>query len=90
MPRSLQLRPRDRGQLRHAQHAKVKAWLHKHKRFHMHFTQSSSSWMNLQERFFADLPQDCVRDGSFASVKDLKDSTAAYLDERNRAPKPHR
>ena len=69
-------------------HAKVKAWLHKHKRFHMHFTPASSSWMNLVERFFADLTQDCVRDGSFASVKELKDSIAAYLEERNRAPKP--
>ncbi len=39
-------------------HAKVQAWLHKHKRFHMHFTPTSSSWMNLVERFFADLTQD--------------------------------
>ncbi len=71
-------------------HANVKAWLHKHKRFHMHFTPTSSSWMNLVERFFADLTQDCVREGSFASVKELKDSIVPYLEERNGAPKPYR
>ena len=71
-------------------HANVKAWLHKHKRFHMHFTPTSSSWMNRVERFFADLTQDCVREGSFASVKELKDSIVAYLEERNRAAKPYR
>ena len=71
-------------------HANVQAWLHKHERFHMHFTPTSSYWMNLVERFFADLTEVCVRDGSFASVKELKDSIVAYLEERNRAPKPYR
>ena len=67
-------------------HANVKVWLNKH----MHFTPTSSSWMHLVERFFADLTEDCVRNGSFASVKELKDSIVAYLEERNRAPKPYR
>ncbi len=71
-------------------HANVKAWLHQHKRFHMHFTPTSCSWMNLGERFFADLAEDCVGDGSFASVKELRDSIVAYLQERNRAPEPYR
>ena len=71
-------------------HANVKAWLNKHKRFHMHVTPTSSSWMNLVKRFFADLTEDCVRDESFASVKELKDSIVAYLEERNRAPTPYR
>ena len=71
-------------------HHRVKAWLAKHKRFHMHFTPTSSSWMNLVERFFAELTEDCVRDGSFTSVKELKDSIVAYLEERNQAPKPYR
>ena len=71
-------------------HANVQAWLDKHRRFHMHFTPTSSSWMNLVERFFAELTEDCVRDGSFASVKELKDSIVAYLEQRNRAPKPYR
>ena len=71
-------------------HGNVQAWLKKHKRFHMHFTPTSSSWMNLVERFFADLTEDCVRDGSFTSVKELKDSIVAYMEKRNHAPKPYR
>ncbi len=71
-------------------HAKVKAWLKRHKRFHMHFTPVSSSWMNLVERFFADLTEDCIRPGSFASVKQLTDAITTYLAERNENPKPYR
>ena len=71
-------------------HAKVRDWLGKHKRFHMHFTPTSSSWLNLVERFFADLTADCVRDGSFGSVKELTDAITAYLMERNENPKPYR
>ena len=56
----------------------------------MHFTRTSSSWTNLVERSFADLIEHCVRDGSFASVKDPKDSIVAYLEERNRAARPYR
>ena len=69
---------------------KVKAWLGKHKRFHMHFTPTSSSWMNLVERFFADLTQDCVRAGSFASLRELTDAITTYLAERNENPKPYK
>ena len=46
--------------------------------------------MNLLERFSAGLTEDCVRDGSFASVKELNDSIVAYLKERQRAPQPYR
>ena len=42
-------------------HAKVKAWLKRHPRFKMHFTPTSSSWLNMVERFFADLTQDVIR-----------------------------
>ena len=45
-------------------HEKVVSWLQKHPRFHMHFIPTSSSWMNMVERFFADLTQDCVRAGA--------------------------
>ena len=45
-------------------HAKVKAWLKKHSRFQMHFTPTGSSWMNLVERYFADLTGDCIREVS--------------------------
>ena len=71
-------------------HAKVKAWLERHRRFHMHFTPTSSSWLNLVERFFADLTEDCVRAGSFASVKELTDAITAYLAERNENPRPYK
>jgi transposase len=52
-------------------HAKVKAWLAKPPRLHAHFTPTSSSWLNLVERFFADLTGDVIRAGSFTSVKEL-------------------
>ncbi len=67
-------------------HPEVRAWLDKHPRFHMHFTPTSSSWMNLVERFFRDLT-DFLVDGSFSSVKQLSDSIMTYLAERNRNPK---
>ena len=50
-------------------HPKAREWLSKHERFHMHCTPTFASWMNLVERFFADLTEDCVREGSLASVK---------------------
>ena len=64
--------------------AKVQAWLGRHKRFQMHSTPTSSSWPHLVERFFVDLTEDCVREGSFASVKELTDAITTYLAERNR------
>lgn len=67
-------------------HSKVKEWLSKHPRFHMHFTPTSSSWMNMVERFFRDLT-DVIREGSFASAKELADSILAYLADHNLSPK---
>jgi transposase len=68
-------------------HAKVKDWLKKHTRFHVHFTPTGSSWMNLVERFFADLTIDCIRDGSFQSVRKLVDAIEDYLGARTENPK---
>ena len=70
-------------------HEKVVRWLQQHPRFHMHFTPTSSSWMNMVERFFADLTQECVRAGSFTSVSELVDAITAYLVSRNEHPKPY-
>ena len=56
-------------------------------RFHLHFTPTSSSWMNLVERFFRDLTVDCIRDGSFTSTKELIASIENYLKERDLSPK---
>jgi transposase len=70
-------------------HPKVRAWLGKHPRFTMHFTPTSSSWLNLVERFFADLTGDVIRAGSFASVNELIRDIKAYLAQRNADPKPY-
>jgi len=64
----------------------VKRWLKKHPRFHLHFTPTSSSWLNLVERFFRDLSQDVVLPGSFTSVQELKEAIFGYLAERNLEP----
>lgn len=68
-------------------HPAVKAWLARHPRFHVHFTPTSSSWLNLVERFFRDLTEDVVREGSFQSVGQLVRAMETYLAERNLAPK---
>jgi transposase len=65
----------------------VKRWLKRHPRFHLHFTPTSSSWLNLVERFFRDLSQDVVLPGSFGSVQELKEAIFGYLEDRNLAPK---
>ena len=71
-------------------HEKVVSWLKKHRRFHMHFIPTSSSWMNMVERFFADLTQECVRAGSFTSVAELVDAITDYLACRNENPRPYK
>lgn len=67
-------------------HPEVRAWVAKHPRFHLHFTPTSASWMNLVERFFRDLTEDVVREGSFRHVKELCDHILVYLAERNANP----
>jgi len=71
-------------------HPEVNAWLAKHPRFHLHFTPTSASWLNLVERFFRDLTEDQIRRGVFRSVADLERAITAYLDHRNGHPKPYR
>ena len=71
-------------------HPKVKAWLKRHPRFKCHFTPTSSSWLNLVERFFADLTGDVIRAGSFASIRELICDIKGYLAERNANPKPYK
>lgn len=67
-------------------HPRVLRWLAAHARFHLHFTPTSASWLNLVERFFRDLSQDVVLAGSFASVGELVEAIWAYLAERNLRP----
>ncbi len=68
----------------------VKRWLSRHPRFHLHFTPTSSSWLNLVERFFGELTQDVIRDGSFSSVRALVQDIETYLADRNLNPKPYK
>jgi hypothetical protein len=70
----------------------VRVWLEKHPRFHLHFTltPTSSSWLNLVERFFADLTARVVREGSFGSVRELVTAIETYPAGRNLAPQPYR
>ena len=70
-------------------HAAVQAWLVRHPRVHLHFTPTSASWLNLVERLFAELTEKALRRGCFTSVKQLEDAILAYLNERNRNPRPY-
>jgi transposase len=67
---------------------KVHRWLLRHPRFHLHFTPTGSSWLNLVERFFARITTETIRRGSFASVRQLQAAIEAYLAEHNKDPKP--
>ena len=67
-------------------HAKVRRWLARHPRFHIHFTPTSASWMNLVERFFRDLSQDCILPGSFGSVEELSREITQHLAQWNLKP----
>lgn len=69
-------------------HPKVKTWLKRHKRFHVHFIPTSSSWLNIIERFFRDLDEKRVRRGIFRSVPQLIDAVMSYIDQHNSDPKP--
>ena len=69
-------------------HPKVKSWLKRHKRFHMHFIPTSSSWLNVIEGFFRDLENKRLHRGVFRSVPELIDAILGYIGGHNEAPKP--
>ena len=66
---------------------KVQRWFLRHPHYHAHFTPTSSSWLNLVERLFAELTERCVRRGSHTTVRLLEHAMLDYLDQRNRKPK---
>ena len=70
-------------------HPNVQRWLNSHKRFHLHFTPTSSSWLNQVERWFRDLTDKNLRRGIFGSVPDLIASIETYLAVTNDDPKPY-
>jgi transposase len=69
-------------------HPLVKRWLQRRPRFHVHFTPTSCSWLNMVERFFRDLTEKQLRRGVFRNVEELLESIGAYIDHHNRQPKP--
>ena len=69
-------------------HERVKQWLGKHPRFHLHPTPTSSSWLNLVERWFRELTQKRIRRGVFHSVQELIEVIRHYLEQNNKQPTP--
>jgi len=69
-------------------HSEVKKWLSRHKRFHIHFTPTSSSWLNLIARWFRELTEKRLRRSSFTSVDQLEEAIMDYIDSTNESPKP--
>jgi transposase len=68
-------------------HPGVERWLRRHPRFHLHFTPTSSSWLNLVERWFRDLTQQRLRRGSFHHVNELIGAIEDYIDNHNQNPR---
>ena len=66
----------------------MKRWLARHKRFKLHFTPTSSSWLNLVERLFAEITRQRIRRGTFNNVDELKAAIADWIAHRNQNPKP--
>ena len=69
-------------------HDKVRAWLQRHPRFHLHFTPTSASWLNAVEGFFAKLTKRRLKRGVFHSIVDLQAAINRFLAEHNQNPKP--
>ena len=69
-------------------HERVKAWLKRRPRFHVHFIPTSSSWLNLVERFFRDITDRRIRRGVFKSVRELTRAIYDFLEHHNDNPKP--
>ncbi len=69
-------------------HPTVQTWLTKHPRFHMHFTPTSASWLNMVERFFRSLSTDRLERGVFRSVPELIKAIEEYIATHNKNPKP--
>jgi transposase len=70
------------------EHPKVQRWLSRHPRFHVYFTPTNSSWLNMVERFFHDLTQNHLRRGVFRDVEELILAIGEYIDKHNDNPKP--
>ena len=69
-------------------HENVHQWLEKHPRFHLHFTPTSSSWLNLVERWFGEITRKRIRRGVFKSVSELIQAIQEFIRSNNQNPKP--
>ena len=69
-------------------HPKVQRWLSRHQRLHIHFTPTSSSWLNTVERFFRDLTHNRLKRGVFRDVEELILAIGEHVDRHNQKPKP--
>lgn len=69
-------------------HKTVRSWLARHPRFHLHFTPTSASWLNMVERFFRDLTEKQISRGIFRSVSELEATIMSAIEQHNVAPKP--
>jgi transposase len=69
-------------------HPNVQRWLQRHPRFHVHFTPTSASWLNMVERFFRDLTVNRIRRGVFRDVIELVEAIDEYIEHHNHKPKP--
>src|SRR5262247_3048394 len=69
-------------------HGAVKAWLARNRRFHLHFIPTSASWLNLVERWFAQITSERIRRGVFKSVHQLEQAITDYIEHNNANPKP--
>ncbi len=68
-------------------HPNVWAWLKRHPRFHMHYTPTASSWLNMVERFFREITDKRIRRGTFGDVKELIAAITRYIENHNQNPK---
>src|SRR5207245_3581445 len=66
----------------------IRAWFAKRPRFHVHFTPTYGSWLNLVERWFAELTTKQIRRGAHRSVSELERAIGAFLDAHNTDPQP--
>lgn len=68
-------------------HSRVQAWLRRHPRFHLHFIPTSSSWLNMVERWFGEITNKRIRRGSFKNVPELIKAIKQYIDTHNQNPR---
>ena len=69
-------------------HQKFKNWLKRNKRVTLHFIPTSSSWLNLVERFFGLITDKAIKRGVFSSDKELEEKLMRFIDQRNKNPEP--